>query len=179
MSISWIVLVVLLFVLVPLAVAGISFAPWVPTWQVDVDRALRLAQVKPGEGFYDLGCGDGKAVFAAAKLGAKATGIEIAWPLYVFCQIKKLLCSSSARFRLGNLFHLDVSAADVIYIFGMPRTIQQKLRDKLERELKPGTRVVSYAFPIHGWEAVSKDKPTPKQMSIYLYRSGSVHKRVP
>jgi len=167
---SWVVLGILLAGLIPLAIAGISFAPWVPTWRADVDRALQLAALKPGEVFYDLGCGDGKAVFAAAKLGAHATGIEIAWPLYLFCQIKKLLFSSSARFKLGNLFHLDISDADVIYIFGMPKTIQQKLRDKLERELKPGTRVVSYAFPIHGWEAITKDKPTPKQMSLYLYR---------
>lgn len=171
MTIIWITLLVIFLLLVPLAIAGISFAPWVPTWQVDVDRALRLAQLKPGEVFYDLGCGDGKAVFAAAKLGAKATGIEIAWPLYLFCLVKKVIQHQPlVKFKLGNLFNLDVSDADVVYIFGMPRTIQQKLRDKLERELKPGTRVLSYAFPIHGWEPITRDKPTPKQLSIYLYK---------
>lgn len=159
----------LLLLLVPLAIAGISFAPWVPTWQVDVDRALRLANLQPGEVFYDLGCGDGKAVFSAAKVGATATGIEIAWPLYSLCQIRKLIQHSPAKFKLGNLFHLDVSDADVVYVFGMPRTIQEKLRAKLEKELKPGARVLSYAFPFHGWTEVVKDKPTPKQMSIYLY----------
>lgn len=171
MTISWIVLLVLLLLLVPLAVAGISFAPWVPTWQVDVDRALRLAQLKSGEVFYDLGCGDGKAVLAAAQLGAKATGIEIAWPLYLFCLLRKAISHQpSATFRLGNLFKLNISDADVVYIFGMPRTIQDKLRVKLEQELKSGTRVVSYVFPIHGWETVTKDKPSPKQMSLYLYK---------
>lgn len=171
MTIIWITLLVIFLLLVPLAIAGVSFAPWVPTWQVDVDRALRLAQLKPGEVFYDLGCGDGKAVFAAAKLGAKATGIEIAWPLYLFCFFKKIVSRiPTAHFKLGNLFNLNVADADVVYIFGMPRTIQQKLRAKLERELKPGARVISYAFPIHGWEAVTKDKPTPKQLSIYLYK---------
>lgn len=171
MTIIWIILLVILLLLIPLAIAGVSFAPWVPTWQVDVDRALRLAQLKPGEVFYDLGCGDGKAVFAAAKLGAKATGIEIAWPLYLFCLVKKVVQHQPlVKFKLGNLFNLDVSDADVVYIFGMPRTIQQKLRDKLERELKPGARVLSYAFPIHGWEPITRDKPTPKQLSIYLYK---------
>lgn len=171
MTVSWLVLIVLLLTLIPIALAGISFAPWVPTWQVDVERSLRLAGLQPGETFYDLGCGNGKVVFAAANLGAHATGIEIAWPLYLWCQLSKVIRRQPlAQFRLGNLFKADLRQVDVVYVFGMPDNLKHKLAKKLLAELKPGSRVVSYAFRIPGLPNEMKDKPTPKQMSIYLYR---------
>ncbi|MBI4407823.1 MAG: class I SAM-dependent methyltransferase [Candidatus Kerfeldbacteria bacterium] len=170
MTIAWVVFVVLLLVLIPIALAGISFAPWVPTWQSDIDRALRLAAVKPGETVYDLGCGNGKVVFAAAKLGAHAVGIEIAWPFYLWCQVSKLIRHASlAHFKLGNLFKADLRTVDVVYVFGMPDNIKHKLAKKLLAELKPGSRVVSYAFHIPGLPNEYKDKPQGK-MSVFVYR---------
>lgn len=160
----------LLLVLLPLAVAGISFAPWVPTWTEDIRRALLLAKLQPGEVMMDLGSGDGKAVFLAAKeFGAKAIGIELAWPLWLWSQLRRLWAAGDTKFILGNLFKSDISQADVIYVFGMPNKMKDKLRKKLEHDLKPGARVVSYSFSIPGWQPVLRDKPAGK-LSVYLYQ---------
>lgn len=160
----------LLAVLVPVAWAGLSFAPWVPTWKEDVQRALKLAKLKPGEVMYDLGSGDGKAVFIAAEeFGARAIGIEIAWPLWLWSQLRRFWAKGHTKFILGNLFRRDISDADVIYVFGMPNKMKDKLRRKLEAELKPGARVVSYSFSIPDWTPVLRDKPEGK-ISVYLYQ---------
>ncbi len=160
----------LLVVLAPIAWAGLSFAPWVPTWKEDVQRAFRLAKLQPGEVMYDLGSGDGKTVFIAAEeFGARAVGIEIAWPLWLWSQLRRLWAKGETRFILGNLFRQDISNADVIYLFGMPDKLKDKLRRKLETDLKPGARVVSYSFSIPDWTPVLRDKPTGK-ISIYLYQ---------
>jgi SAM-dependent methyltransferase len=73
----WIFILILYIFLGTFAYAGIKAAPWFPTWSRDIDRFLKLAEIKPGQKFYDLGCGDGKLVFASAKAGATAVGYEI------------------------------------------------------------------------------------------------------
>ncbi|MFA6474771.1 MAG: class I SAM-dependent methyltransferase [Patescibacteria group bacterium] len=169
---AYLILIILLAALLPVAFAGLSLAPWVPMWKKDLERVMQLAELKPGETFYDLGCGDGKVVlYAARHYQANAIGVEIAWPLWLVCQIKKLLIwTPKAKFKLGNLFKTNVSDADVVYVFGMPKTIQQKLQAKLDRELKPGARVISYSFAFHGWEPYKKDKPTKHDLTIYCYK---------
>ena len=73
---------ILLLVLSTVAVAGVSFAPWVPTKKSDFARIFQLANLKAGETFYDLGCGNGQLVIYAVKnFQAKAIGLEIALPL--------------------------------------------------------------------------------------------------
>lgn len=162
--------IILLIVLLPLALAGISFAPWVPTWKEDIERAFRLAKLQPGETIYDLGSGDGKAIFIAAQqFRANGVGVEIAWPLWLWSQLRRLWSKGNTRFILGNLFATPIGDADVVYIFGMPDKIKDKLRLKLERELKPGARVLSYSFAIPDWTPVVRDKPAGK-LSIYLYQ---------
>jgi SAM-dependent methyltransferase len=165
------VLLLALLVLIPLAIAGLSFAPWVPTWRQDIERALRLVQLKPGEVLYDLGSGDGKVVFIAAQqFGAKAKGVELVWPLWLWSQVRRLWTKGDTAFILGDLFGANISDADVIYLFGMPKKMTDKLRSKFERELKPGARVVTYSFPISGWTPSIQDKPSPKQIVIYVYQ---------
>src|SRR5438105_15251344 len=104
-------------------IAAISFAPWVPSPMKHVKRAFDLAKVKSGERFYDLGCGDGRTVIYAAKhFGAISTGIELAFPLYIAANIRVLLARAPhARIVFGNLFTHDLSDADVIDVYGMPR----------------------------------------------------------
>jgi len=162
-----IIIVIVLIGFSTLAIAGKSFAPWVPTKKKDIERVMRLAELRPGEIWFELGCGDGRMTVAAAQAGSKATGIELALPLYLAAKIRAL--KSSAKIRYGNLFKLDISNADVVYFFGMPDPITKKLKTKLEAELKPGTRVISYAFPVEGWEPLIVDKPTENDIDIYLY----------
>lgn len=151
------------------AYAGWKFAPWVPSYRKDLYRALKLADLKAGETFVDLGCGDGRVVIEAAeKFGADATGYEIALPMIIVCMLRRRR-RERVRFVYKSLFTADLSKADVVYLFGTPPTLRGKLTAKLERELKPGARVVSYAFSIDGWTPAATDRPDPKSLPIRLY----------
>ncbi len=167
-------LFLLLVIFFTFAWAGKSLAPWVPCRKKDVARVLKLAEIKPGEKFYELGCGDGRVVVAANKEHkANAVGLEIAIPLYIAAKIRQFFnWDKNLQIKYKNLFKEDLSDADVVYVFGMPDKLKNKLRLKLEKELKPGARVVSYVFPISGWEPVAHDKPTPTDLSIYVYKRG-------
>jgi len=172
MTILSVILAILFLFLLSFAVAGLSFAPWVPCRSKDLERIFRVANLQPGEKFYDLGCGDGKTVFYAAKnFNVKATGIEMSIPMFLTCQIRRLIHHiPHVQFKFDNFFRENLSDADVVYFFGMPDTIKNKLKKKLEKELKPGSRVISYAFSIAGWEPFLIDKPTEKDISIFLYK---------
>jgi SAM-dependent methyltransferase len=155
--------------------AGMSFAPWVPMHKKDLARVEKLAKLKPGEIFYDLGSGDGRVVFYLAKqTKAKAIGVEMAWPMWLISEIKRLfLRRGNVAFKLKDLFKEDLSQADVVYFFGLPKHINDRLKEKLATELKSGARVISYVFQIEGWEPKIVDKPGEKEVKICLYEIAS------
>ncbi len=158
-----------LILLVSMAYAAYSGAPWVPTWKRDIERAKRLLDLQPGETFVELGCGDGRVTCAVAGGGWDAIGVELSVPQYLAAQLRRILTRSrNTRFVLGNIFSYDLRQADAVYAFLMPNTYQ-KLRPKLEAELKPGARVVTFVWPIDGWtpETIDEHEGAPK---LFLYR---------
>jgi tRNA A58 N-methylase Trm61 len=117
---------------------------------------LVLAELKPGEVFFDLGAGDGRAVVMAAKdFGARAVGVELREDL-----VKKAL-SSVYEHNLQNrvtivnsdMFSVDLSSANVIFLY-LTTSANEKVRPKLKAELRRGTRVVSHDYEVVGWEPV-------------------------
>ncbi|MBM3773415.1 MAG: methyltransferase domain-containing protein [Acidimicrobiia bacterium] len=109
---------------------------------------LRLAQVTPRDVVYDLGSGDGRIPIAAAKLfGARAVGIEIEANLIRRSHdaLNKAGVADRVVFLHQDLFESDISRATVVTLFLNPG-VNQKLMPKLQRELRPGTRVVSLSF---------------------------------
>lgn len=162
-----------MFCLLSVGYASLSLAPWVPSRKKDLPRIFKLAGLKPGEKFYDLGCGNGRlAIYAANNFQAQAIGVELALPLYFVCVIRRLFNGNKLLiFKLKNLFKENLSSADVVYIFGMPDKLKTKMREKLERELKLGARVITYAFPIKDWTPEIVDKPNERDISIYLYKN--------
>ena len=155
--------------LLTVAWSSISLAPFVPARKKDLKRIFELAEMGEGDVFYDLGCGNGRvAVWGAKRLPIKAYGIEAAWPMWLVCKVRGIF-RRNLEFKFGNLFKQDLSGADVVYFFGMPGSAQKRLKLKLEEELKPGAKVISYAFELAGWKAERVDKPEKNEVAIYLY----------
>lgn len=126
---------------------------FVPTPQEVVDEMLKLAKVGPGDVLYDLGCGDGRTVITAAKLGARAIGIDIN-PQRIKESNEnaaKQGMTGKVTFRLEDLFEADFRDATVVTLYLLP-SLNLKLRPKLWKELKPGTRIVSHDFDMDDWE---------------------------
>lgn len=165
----------LLFILVLIFLCSLTYAaragaPWVPTWKRDIDRLATLLDLKPGERFFELGCGDGRVSIELAKLsGAHATGVELSLLQWLVAQIRRVLGHhKNVTFVLGNAFNVDLTNADAVYLFLMPATYK-KIRPKLERELKPGARVVTYVWPMPDWTPTRVDTFV-KAPSLYLYQ---------
>ncbi|MFH1891046.1 MAG: SAM-dependent methyltransferase [Candidatus Kuenenbacteria bacterium] len=168
---SLIGLAIIGILLFSVALATISLAPWVPTRKRDLKRIFELTGLKPGQIFYDLGCGTGGVVFyGARKYKLRTRGIELGLPLYIVCVLKKIFSGTKrTEFIWGNFFKTDFSDADAVYLFGIPMSLKSKLKERLKKELRPGTKVVSYVFPIKGWQAVKVDEGGKEQVNIYLY----------
>jgi tRNA A58 N-methylase Trm61 len=169
----WIVAGVLIFIAgLTAAWGGLRAAPYLPTRQQDVERMLKLANIQPGEVVYDLGAGDGRFMITAAqRYGARAIGYEISLLPYLAARWRmwRAQVGQQATIRAKDFFHTDLSDANVVVCFLTPGAMK-KLGQKFKRELRPGTRIVSYAFSIADWTPEVKDKPDPKTMSVYLYR---------
>jgi len=151
----------MLLVLIPTIMALVNGAPFVPTPMEAVEKVLELAKIKTGEKIYDIGCGDGRMVYLAAKkYGAKATGFELSPLVYLMARIRHFFWGSKAKIKFANFKSKDLSDADVIVCYLLPDTLA-RLQEKLDRELKKGTRVVSYAFPVGTWKPSHREERNP------------------
>jgi SAM-dependent methyltransferase len=122
--------------------------PYVPTNQPVVDAMLELAGVTDKDVLYDLGCGDGRIVVTAArKYGARGVGIDIDPDRIEDANYlaKRVGVTHQVKFIQGNLFDADIHEATVVTLYLLPE-INLKLKPKLLRELKAGTRIVSHDF---------------------------------
>lgn len=128
--------------------------PYVPTTPEAVDAMLKLAGVKNTDVVYDLGCGDGRIVVAAAKnFGAKGVGIDIDPDRIkeANANAAKAGVTGQVRFIEQDLFKAEFREATVVTLFLLPN-INLKLRPRLLKELKPGTRIVSNTFDMGDWK---------------------------
>lgn len=125
---------------------------WVPTPDPVVNRMLRAAEVTPSDVVVDLGSGDGRIVIGAAKLGARAVGVEYNPDLVALARraARQAGVADRARFVHGDLFAYDYSKATVVALYLLPPLLERLLPGILA--LAPGTRIVSYEFPLADWE---------------------------
>jgi len=150
-----------------------NLAPYVSSPQQIVDKMLEAAQLKPGETLYDLGCGDGRILITAAeRYHAKAVGVEISESLVktVNETIKRKNLMDFVRVIQGNLLKVNLESADVVTIY-LETGSNDLLRPNLERDLKPGSRVVSHDFVVPGWKASRVETMDAFKRShvIYVY----------
>ena len=127
--------------------------PFVRSTPEVIERMLDLAQVKPGDVIYDIGSGDGAIIiYAAKKYGIKGVGIEIDEGLVERARrsayVEKV--QHLVEFRAEDAFTVDISPATVVTLYMLPE-FNAKLRPIMDRQLKPGTRVVSHDYPVEGW----------------------------
>jgi SAM-dependent methyltransferase len=135
-----------------------------------VVRMLKLADVTKNDVIYDLGCGDGRYVITAARrFGARGVGIDLDAALIKGAResAQRAGIADRVRFVEADLFTADISEATIVTLYLAPQ-LNLKLRAKLFKDLKPGTRILSYRFDMGDWapEKTEKVGSTP----IYLWR---------
>jgi tRNA A58 N-methylase Trm61 len=138
---------------------------------------LRLAELKPGEVLFDLGAGDGRTVIMAAKtFGARGVGVELREDLAkkAMSTIQDSQLTDRVTIVNGDMFGVNLTSADVVFLY-LTTSANEKIRPKLEQELKKGVRVVSHDYEIIGWrpQKVENFCENPQlgypSHTIYLY----------
>ena len=143
---------------------------YIPTPQPVVEAMLELAKVTSADVVYDLGSGDGRIVIAAAKKhGARGVGVEIDPALVEQARqnAKTAGVSDRVRFVTQDLFKTDLRPATVVTLY-LLQSLNERLRPKLVRELRPGTRVVSHVFNM-GPEWPAAQTATVERSRIFLW----------
>jgi cyclopropane fatty-acyl-phospholipid synthase-like methyltransferase len=153
-------------------------APFVPSPIPVIQRMLQLADLKPGEVLFDLGAGDGRSVIMAAKsFSARAVGVELREDLAkkALSTIHENGLTDRVTIVNGDMFTVNLTSADVVFLY-LTTSANEKIRSKLEKELKPGVRVVSHDYEIIGWkpEKVENFCENPQlgypSHTLYLYK---------
>ncbi len=149
-----IVILIIVLLLVFLSWMWPPNSPWAPWWKTDKKTAreiCKLAKITRSDLVYELGCGHGTLIITAAKeFGAQGVGIEID-PLRFFISTIMthiIKVSDKVTIKRKNFFDEDLSKATVIYVYLVPKALNQLL-PKFKKELEKGTRVVTYKYPLN------------------------------
>jgi tRNA A58 N-methylase Trm61 len=155
----------------------VFIAPFVPSPQTVVEYMLKLADLKAGEVLFDMGSGDGRTVIMAAKtFGARGVGIELREDLAkkAMSQIHENGIDDRVTIMNTDMFTVNLTSADVVYLY-LTTSANEKIKSKLESDLKKGARIVSHDYEIIGWRPLKVENfcenPTLGYPShtIYLY----------
>jgi len=171
--------IVYIFILIAIVVifgsalyAGFRASPWLPIFKRDVERILDLAAIKTGDKVYDLGSGDGRVLIALANNSEAelVVGYEVSLIPYIISKIRIwfLRLGSRVEVRYADFLSRDLESANVIFCFLTPKAMK-KLEPKFRKELKPGTRIVSYSFSLPNWSTTEVSKPEKNSMPIFKY----------
>jgi SAM-dependent methyltransferase len=152
-----------------------NLAPFMATPQEVVDRMLQLAAVTKNDVVYDLGSGDGRLIITAAKrYGARGVGFDIEPALIAQSRAnaKKEGVEALVEFRQQDALTVDVSPASVVTLYLLSGA-NLKLRPTLQKQLKPGARIVSHEFPMGDWvptrtETVTDQRGTSRVLYLWI-----------
>ncbi len=153
-------------------------APYVSSPLSVVRQMLVLSELRPGELLYDLGSGDGRVVIMAAQeFGARGIGVELREDLVkrAIEKISELDINDKVKIVQSDMFNVDLRQADVITLY-LTTSANEKVKPKLEAELKQGARVVTHDYEILGWKPHKVDKfcENPRlgypSHTLYVYR---------
>lgn len=150
-------------ILVPGLWGAFTTGPYVPSGKKRRESMLRLAKLQPNDIVYELGCGDGSLIFAAAPKVSKAIGYEISIPLVLFGKLRKWFSRSRVHIRFGNIWKQNYRDADVLFCYLMPNSMK-RLYHEIWPTLKPGARLVTHAFYLPELQPIAKEE------GVYLYQ---------
>jgi predicted RNA methylase len=153
-------------------------APFVPSPVQVIQHMLKMADLRAGEILFDLGAGDGRTVIMAAKsFGARAVGVELREDLAkkALSTIHEKGLEDRVTIVNGDMFGANLTSADVVFLY-LTTSANEKIRPKLERDLRKGVRVISHDYEIVGWKPAKVENycENPKlgypSHTIYLYQ---------
>jgi hypothetical protein len=162
--------IILLFLIFAFTMFWPPDSPWAPWWRTNkkVAKAIcELAKINSKDIIYDLGCGDAEVLLYAAKnFGTKGVGIEIELSRLITAKIRvfKNRLNNLIRIKGGNFFKHNLSEATVVNVYLVPKTLE-RLKQKFLKELKPGTRIISYRYQMN-LEKIAEDKKN----KLYVYK---------
>ncbi len=148
-------------------------APWQPTPRAELARLMTALELTSGERFCDLGAGDGRIVaWLHDRTGADCTGIE-ASPLPWVVALLRLWRRPGARVVFGDLYRADLSAYDAVYVWGVAYSVATpRFGAHVRAAMRPGARLVSYHYPVHGMEPVGVDREGQRPLFRYVIPGG-------
>lgn len=152
-------LIVILFCFGGVLIFG---APYLPTMKPQVDAALKLANLKPGDTILELGSGDGKVLIAAAKKGINSVGYELNPLLVVLSWLRTRKYRKNVKIIWGNFFTKEWPNHQAIFTFLLPRLMLKLDKKVIQSKHKP-VKLVSFAFEI------PNRKPIKIDQGVYLY----------
>ncbi|MFA6255449.1 MAG: hypothetical protein WC675_05520 [Patescibacteria group bacterium] len=160
--------------LVGASIIALAFTkvPFVPTPKKNVKIVIDQFELKPGQIFYDLGCGDGQFLIEAESRGAKTIGFEVSPWAYAKGRFNLWRHKSQAKIIFKNFYDQNISEADAVFCF-LIDTVMPKVEEKLKRELKLGAKIISYGFTMPSWppvKIVEIKKGNKRASKIYLYQ---------
>lgn len=164
MTLAIIITAIISLIFLPFIISGLSGAVFFPTGSKKLKKAIKLAQIKKSDKVVDLGSGDGRFLFEVSRFCKNATGFEIQPILVVLSKLKtRRKGYSNVYIRFRDFWGVDLEKYNVIFVFLVPHRMK-KLEDKILKEVKKGTRVISYAMEFPNLEYKKKT-----QDGLYLY----------
>lgn len=152
--------------------AMVAVGPIPAHWK-GIDMALELAEIKPEEVLYDLGCGDGRVLVRAVRnYGCRGVGYDLIYPVLLLAKLRAKINGASSKidFKCRNMFSADIENADVIFCFLTPE-LMEKIGGWIKgKKLKNGARIVSYAFAMKNYKPEKVIEHAKGNWNIYLYK---------
>lgn len=145
------------------AVVLLFGAPYLPTTKLQIDAAIKLASLKPGETMLELGCGDGRVVIAAAKKGINVVGYELNPVMALIAWIRTRKYRKNVKIIWGDFWQKEWPEHQAIFTFLLTKYMPKLNKKIIQSKHKP-VKLVSFAFKIPDREADSE------KAGVFLYR---------
>lgn len=165
-----IIIGVIIFLSISFYITIFGGGPFIPTPMRAAHKILKNADIKPNNKLYDIGAGDGRFVHLATKIyKADAIGFELDPFVFFLAKLRQRFWGWKGKIIRGNSLKQDLSDADIVICYMLPKPLK-KFQKKFDKELKKGTKIISYAFHIGDWKP-KKLIPKKNDISqIFIYK---------